>query len=179
MVMLNAQQAHSEDDFSGQSRPVPGRYHVAVNHAEEKASKTKATPGLEIEFQVLAGSTSGQDGKTIPLFLSYLGSDDAKMIVRLMAEACIKVNGKPDKYGRPRPLSPYRQVFDNARVAYAARTAGDGPAWAKHESHGWKVGVPPKDQPENACEHCKNAALRIVGKEILRDLWIVAGGGQP
>ena len=108
-----------------------------------------------------------------------LGSDDAKMIVRLMAEACIKFNGKPDKYGRPRPLSPYRQVFDNARVAYAARTAGDGPAWAKHESHGWKVGVPPKDQPENACEHCKNAALRIVGKEILRDLWIVAGGGQP
>jgi len=86
MVMLNAQQAKSEDDFSGNARPVPGRYHAAVNHAEEKGSKKKGTPGLECEFQVICDGlspdgktpTGGQSGRTIPLFLSYIGGDDAK-----------------------------------------------------------------------------------------------------
>ena len=80
MVMLNAQQAKSEDDFSGNARLVPGRYHVAVNHAEEKGSKKKGTPGLECEFQVICDGlspdgktpTSGQGGRTMPLFLSYV-----------------------------------------------------------------------------------------------------------
>lgn len=78
MVMLNAENARSEDDFSGRQRPVPGRYHAVVNYAEEKGSKKKGTPGLEIEFQVLAGTPAGQAGKTIPLFLSYIGGDDSK-----------------------------------------------------------------------------------------------------
>ena len=86
MVMLNAQTAKSEDDFSGNARPLPGRYHVAVNAAEEKGSKKKGTPGLEMEFQVICDGlspdgktrTGGQSGRTIPLFLSYIGGDDAK-----------------------------------------------------------------------------------------------------
>lgn len=86
MVMLNAENAKSEDDFSGNARPLPGRYHAVINHAEEKSSKKKGTPGLELEFQVLADGiapdgktkTSGQANRTIPLFLSYVGSDDAK-----------------------------------------------------------------------------------------------------
>ena len=87
MVMLNAQDAHSEDDFSGRNRPEPGRYHVAIANAEEKGSKKKGTPGLELEFQVITdglradgkSQTSGQTGKTIPLFLSYVSEkgDDA------------------------------------------------------------------------------------------------------
>jgi hypothetical protein len=84
--MLNAQNTQSEDDISGKSRPVPGRYHAAVNHAEEKGSKKKGTPGLELEFQIVADGTAadgksrtnGQAGKTIPLFLSYIGGDDDK-----------------------------------------------------------------------------------------------------
>ncbi len=91
MVMLNAQNAQSEDDFSGNARPLPGRYHAVVNHAEEKGSKRKGTPGLDLEFQVICDGhspdgktkTSGQSGRTIPLFLSYVGSDDAK------TETCI------------------------------------------------------------------------------------------
>lgn len=86
MVMLNAQSAKSEDDFTGRSRPQPGRYHAAVTHAEEKASKKKMTPGLELEFQVICDGlakdgktqTSGQTGKSIPLFLTFVGGDDAK-----------------------------------------------------------------------------------------------------
>jgi hypothetical protein len=82
--MLNAQNAHSEDDFSGNARPVPGRYHAAVNHAEEKGSKKKGTPGLECEFQVICDGlspdgetpTSGQSGRTIPVFLLSTAHDD-------------------------------------------------------------------------------------------------------
>jgi hypothetical protein len=84
--MLNAENARSEDDFSGSARPAPGRYHMAINHAEEKGSKKKGTPGLELEFQVICDGlcpdgktkTTGQSGRTIPLFLSYVGADDAK-----------------------------------------------------------------------------------------------------
>lgn len=86
MPVLNAENVHSEDDIQGKSRPVAGKYHVAVNAAEEVASKNKGTPGLQIEFAVVAeglppsgkGTTSGQAGKTIGLFLSYLGSDEEK-----------------------------------------------------------------------------------------------------
>lgn len=85
MVMLNAEMAKSEDDFSGNARPLPGRYHVAIIHAEEKGSKKKGTPGLELEFKVIVNGlapdntvTSGQADRTIPLFLSFIGGDDSK-----------------------------------------------------------------------------------------------------
>jgi hypothetical protein len=91
MVMLNAGGANgpkTEDDFGGgKSRPVPGRYHCVISAAEEKASKKKATPGLEVEFEVICdgstpdgkGTTSGQAGKKIPLFMAYISEkgDDA------------------------------------------------------------------------------------------------------
>ena len=86
MVMLNCENVHSEDDLGGNARPAPGRYHMAVMAAEETASKKKATPGLAIEFAVICDgigpdgktATSGQTGRTIPLFLSYIGGDDSK-----------------------------------------------------------------------------------------------------
>jgi hypothetical protein len=76
--MLNAENVKTEDDISGNSKPLPGRYHMVVNSAAEKGSKKKGIPGLEIEFGVLAGTVPGQDGKTMQLFLSYIGEDDAK-----------------------------------------------------------------------------------------------------
>ena len=86
MPVLDARGAHSEDDFQGKARPVAGKYHAAVNAAEEIASKNKGTPGLQIEFAIVAdglppsgkGTTSGQSGKVISLFLSYVGSDEEK-----------------------------------------------------------------------------------------------------
>ncbi len=86
MPILDARSAGSEDDFHGKPRPVPGRYHAAINAAEEIQSKLKATPGLKIEFQIIAdglppsgkGCTSDQSGKTIPLTLYYVGGDEEK-----------------------------------------------------------------------------------------------------
>lgn len=123
------------------------------------------------------------------------GSPTAKMLTRLLAEACIKQVGAgptpsehhasragadspsdrpPNALSEPmataadgQPLddvprasaqpnvmtarrrSPYRDVYDEARERYV-------------------------DRPEWTLGHQHNAALRLVGKTILRDLWVVA-----
>lgn len=111
MALLNATDVQSEDDLSssGIRRLEPAIYHVAVNHAEEKGSKVKGTPGIEVEFQALAEGLAGykkifehrgdknvlvgleggaltkeQTGSTIPMFATLLGKDDSA------TEACQK-----------------------------------------------------------------------------------------
>jgi hypothetical protein len=83
----------------------------------------------------------------------------------LIAETCIKFDGKPDKNDRPRPLSPYRAVYDAGRVKYAeavhpAACRRCGPA-----GHPAAAGSPLSSGHQHA------RALRLVMKEILRDLW--------
>ena len=68
-----------------------------------------------------------------------LGNPRAKMLVHLLAESCMKQR-----------RSPYRAMYDEARMAYEARE------WTDLHRH--------------------NAALRKTGKAILKDLWIEAGG---
>ena len=51
---------------------------MVVVSAMEKSSKYKGTPGLEVDFQILNGTTPGQTGKDTRLFLSYVGENDAK-----------------------------------------------------------------------------------------------------
>lgn len=85
-MLLNAESVHSEDDLSGNARPIPARYHGVINHAEEKGSKKKGTPGLDLEFQTICDGllpdgktkTSGQANRTIPLFLSFIGGNEEK-----------------------------------------------------------------------------------------------------
>ena len=73
-----------------------------------------------------------------------LGNPRAKMLAHLIAESAMKCVESDKRAG-----SPYRVVYDDARVVYAER---DG--WSDGRRH--------------------NAAVRKVAKEILRDLWIVA-----
>jgi len=70
-----------------------------------------------------------------------LGNPRAKMIVHLLAESCMKNR-----------QSPYRCVYDEARMGYAPR------AWT--------------------ALHKPNAALRRVGKALLKDLWLAGGGAK-
>lgn len=81
-----------------------------------------------------------------------MGNPRAKMLVHLLAESCMKCAGGPDRNGKPLPLSPYRHVYDEARMDYEARD------WTDLHRH--------------------NAALRKVGKAILKDLWLAAGGAK-
>jgi hypothetical protein len=61
--MLGAQNAQSEDDFRGGSRPLPGRYHSVVKVAEEKTNGKTGNQQVEVTFEVLAGTMPGQEGK--------------------------------------------------------------------------------------------------------------------
>ena len=87
MVLLNTKNVQSESDIRGAyDMPCPARYHVAVNHAEEKAN-SDGTPGVQVEFQVVCDGlapdnktrTTGQSGKVASLLLSYVSEkgDDA------------------------------------------------------------------------------------------------------
>jgi hypothetical protein len=59
------------------------------------------------------------------------------MRLHLVAVSCMKA-----------PTSPYRKVYDNARMDWADRDISDG--------------------------HKHNHALRMIGKAVLLDLWIEA-----
>lgn len=82
-----------------------------------------------------------------------MGSPMCKMIVHeLLAVSCVKaVGGDVEIAGKivTRARSPYRDVYEQRREATADR-------------EGWTPG------------HQHNDALRITGKEILRDLWVAS-----
>lgn len=84
--------------------------------------------------------------------ISALGNQRAKMIIHLIAEGCMKMTGTTP--GRTR--SPYRDVYEQGRLKYADRVDDAGKPWS--------------------ALHQMNAALRLVKKNVLKDLWIVAGG---
>lgn len=76
-----------------------------------------------------------------------MGNRKAKMLVHLLAESCMKLPG-----GNGRVRSPYRDVYDAYRAKYEDRVDKDtGKPWPDGRKH--------------------NAALRVVGKEILLNLW--------
>lgn len=96
-----------------------------------------------------------------------LGNPRAKMLVHLLAEAAMKCVGsdaqspaEPSVNPRPsRARSPYRDAYEQGRVTYVDRLDDDGKPWTPAHQHA--------------------AALRLVGKEILRDLWLAAGDQAP
>ncbi len=75
-----------------------------------------------------------------------LGNPRAKTLVYLLAESCMKNGKATDSY--------YRQVYDRARKVYNEKVSTDDDKWPDARRH--------------------NAALRKVGKEILKDLWLAA-----
>lgn len=88
--------------------------------------------------------------------LFALGNPDAKMIVHLIAESTMKAGG------------PYREVYDKRKAnnegrEHATECVRCGPSGSPA-----LVGSPWSDAHRHA------DALRIVGKEILRDLWLEA-----
>lgn len=92
--------------------------------------------------------------------LAALGSPTAKSIVWNIAVAAMKTSG------------PYRDVYDNARALYADKL---------HTAECVRCGPSGKPKPIGSpwnLGHQHAAALRKVGKEVLRDLWIVSGTDQ-
>lgn len=88
------------------------------------------------------------------------GSPHAKMIVHLMAESCVKTKGNyRDLYDAIR-LSVEDKVHsvECVRCGPSGKPAQPGSPWSKGHQH--------------------NHALRVLGKTILRDLWVAAHGGE-
>jgi hypothetical protein len=67
MVALGAKHVESEDDIQGNARPLPGRYHVVVKDVNETFEKFDK---VIIEFEVLAGTTPGQEGRVVTEFFA-------------------------------------------------------------------------------------------------------------
>lgn len=89
--------------------------------------------------------------------LAALGSPNLKMLVHVAAECCMK-----------QKASPFRLVYEQARLDYTDKT---------HSVECVRCG--PSGRPAQpgspwSAGHQHAAALRKVGKEILRDLWLVA-----
>lgn len=62
MVCLGAKNVQSEDDIQGNARPLPGRYHAIVKEVDESMEKVDK---IIVEFEVLAGTTPGQEGRVV------------------------------------------------------------------------------------------------------------------
>lgn len=96
----------------------------------------------------------GDKGKQAVLMSN--GNPSAKMIVHLLAECQVKSNAKNG--------TAYRWLYDQVKQDYADANHNTDCARCKR-----KAGEPLRQA------HVHANALRIVGKELLRDLWIAAG----
>jgi len=96
------------------------------------------------------------------------GDPKAKMLVHLIAECTMKSVGGVDKVGHVRPRSPYRDVYDATRLKYLDATHTTTCVRCGPSGKPAQPGSPLSDAHKHA------RALRKVGKEVLRDLWLVA-----
>jgi hypothetical protein len=97
-----------------------------------------------------------------------MGNPQAKMIVHLLAESCLKSGVRTNEDGTKYSVSHYGQVYLDARDRYAD---------ALHTAECPRCG--PSGKPAltgsplpPAHQHAR--ALRLLGKTILRDLWVAA-----
>ena len=111
----------------------------------------------------------------------WLGNPSAKMLTHVIAEGATKESGRAiaellEKEGPKRRRKPYvsdaswpyRRVYEQRRVETFART---------HNAECVRCGPSGKPAQEGTPwnpGHAHADALRIVGKEVLRDLWLAA-----
>lgn len=67
-MQLNASGKKSEDDFQTSNAPVPGKYHVMIKSVDE--SFTTHPNAVVVDFEVLAGTVPGQEGKSLYTYFS-------------------------------------------------------------------------------------------------------------
>jgi len=131
---------------------------LVERYRERFAGMAKRLGFNPVVWHELAESRAATAPKRMAEEGAALGNPRAKMLVHLLAEAAMKCVGSASEEratsgGSSQPTrarSPYRDVYEQGRATYATR-------------EGWTP----------ARQHA--AALRLVGKEILRDLWVVSG----
>jgi hypothetical protein len=102
------------------------------------------------------------------------GSPRLHSLVFVVASDCVRMNGVPDKNGRTRARSPYRDLYDAVKLKYADKL---------HNEPCHRCGPSGRPAPAGSpwsLSHQHHNALRLVGKRILKDLWLAAEDGvQP
>lgn len=88
------------------------------------------------------------------------GSPRLRALLFVIAEGCMKNR-----------QSPYRRIYDDRRAVTAEREHAAPCVRCGRTGHPAEAGTPWKDAHKHA------DALRIVAKEVLRDLWLTAGEG--
>jgi hypothetical protein len=92
-------------------------------------------------------------------------SPGAKTRALNIARKCVEFNGEPDKNGRARARSPYRDVYDQRRAHTEGRLhAGPCPQCGPS-------GSPAQPGSEWSAGHRHADAVRVAAKTLLRDLW--------
>jgi hypothetical protein len=92
-------------------------------------------------------------------------STEAKTRALNIARKCVISDGQPDKNGRPRGRSPYRDVYDKRKANTAGRVHAVPCPPCGPEGKPAAVGSPWSDAHRNA------DAVRITAQRFLRDLW--------
>jgi hypothetical protein len=103
-------------------------------------------------------------------------NDNARKWIIMIADRCITLNGEPDKNDRPRPRSPYRDIYDDAKERYADAVHTKpcprcGSKRVVNEDGTVEKNVPAPVGSPLSDNHQHARARRLVAKAILRDLW--------
>lgn len=69
-ITVVADDVRGEEDLNGWENPLPGRYHVKV---EEVDDTFRDADSLVVVFDILAGTTPGQEGKQFKEFIGVQG----------------------------------------------------------------------------------------------------------
>jgi len=96
MVALTADKGGDVNDYRGGDRPKPGIYHVVVKSAEETVSKQKGTQGYKVEFEVLAGTVPGQEGKELDETFWVTDKAVGRLIALALASGVMKPGESAD-----------------------------------------------------------------------------------
>lgn len=105
-------------------------------------------------------------------------SNTAKMRAFVIASQTIRYTGEPDKNGDSGTRSPYREVYDQRRLVTETRVHD---TQCQNRSRYSPNGCGTREHPEWGAPgsawrdgHRHADALRVVSKEVLRDLWLEA-----
>lgn len=95
---LNGQGYKKPDQSSGMYEPpLAGRYHARVKAADDSGTNPKYPGKIMVEFEVLAGTTPNQEGKTISLFVDTTRARNIERLVHLaIVLGLMKPNEKKD-----------------------------------------------------------------------------------
>jgi hypothetical protein len=145
-MKASAKGYQSESDVKGKPAPVDGFFHTTIAHVNDSRTKKDGSPlnATIVEFEVLAGSVPGQEGKTVTQWFQLDDNGNEN------AEYCEKVSRLCMAAGLLRP-GEEKDIdagdLENCQVIikvqnYTKKTGGTGCGLADYGLGVWGVNHP-------------------------------------